>query len=888
MERLIAEPDEITEILKQVLVKQSFIEGSELDELLSIRDKAIDEARREIQGTCYMIDYREKKLKIFDTYSGEIFHAIDLPGQPADFSPHDFDTWGTTAAIIDPEELQKAFDIPCTPESDFGLAVRKNDSYLYNYGLERQKVLGLTKQYIFGGISKKSKTGLPYDMYFSDDFSLLCLASRDEGNVYLFDVKGAKFTEGISVRSPGSNKSINLAISSALKKIFITDNLTMMLSIYDIATNTLTRENLNMGILGNLCLAPGEKSLYLVIIKPWPALINLDPDNFAKIKTFSLKGELFITSDFPCDLLTLSADKKQLFFMTFIDDPEPFTPVITVIDPEMNKSLKRFSLKDGLKPVNLCSPAFNPTGFVNRTLEELLVENGLLSTEKIKEIKDAILNGCQDELVPDEAETIFIEIDEEPLEFEVRHDELTAGAHGGYYPKKVNRAILSLNANKFIAELLVNSFLEKHGIALDEIPEEIERLEKIAEKTRVKLEYYDLEIVEIPGFYQKKLELDTMILRDYILDMLETEEIQEINTVPTHCPNCRVPLLGSWDCHTCGLTLDRPEDSFRRRVASVPPYANLPRGNFFVADPVNGHLFETNQDKIQLLKICAADIGLKTITAALRLKNLNILILDSNSGILVEVNPRGEKLQDLVPDHSPNPLNKPAGFTFVNPGSLLIADTNNHRVLETDIDGYVNWQYGTTGSPGIKENYLDKPMYIQKTFAGTFLITDTANNRVIEIGRVIEDDSDAYLFHTVWKYGNSLNIIGGDRGSGENELNNPVMAFRELSGNTIILDAGNKRVIEVNPENQVTWQYNTETEDEATNISNPTSVTRLINKDILIIGDGKYVRIMPGSENRIVWQSNFEELYGSSKFRVVKENVTPTKVKYGVVSPYSA
>ena len=92
------------------------------------------------------------------------------------------------------------------------------------------------------------------------------------------------------------------------------------------------------------------------------------------------------------------------------------------------------------------------------------------------------------------------------------------------------------------------------------------------------------------------------------------------------------------------------------------------------------------------------------------------------------------------------------------------------------------------------------------------------------------------------------------------KLNNPTMALKELSGNTLILDTGNKRLIEVSPEKEINWQYDTETGDETTSISNPERFTRLRNKDILLVGDGKYVQFMPSAGNRIIWASTCREL----------------------------
>jgi hypothetical protein len=888
MQRLLAETDEMTTLIKNALVKQSLLKQTVIENLLTNRDKFVDAAKREIQGNCYLIDYTQRKLKIFDTYTDEIFNSIDLPGSPTDFNQEDFESWGTSSAIIDPVEIHKEDDIPYDIQGNYGLVLTLNKCYLYNPGLDRQSLLGLTNQYICGAIPKKAKTNLPYDMYFSDDYSLLCLSNRDQGKIYLFDVKASAFTDEITIRNPGSNKTINPAISMVNKKIYISDSLSPILTIYDLATKSTSKSNLNIGYLGNLCLAPDEKSLYIIITKPEQNLKHINIENFSEIRSFHSKGELFSIGDAPCDLLALSPDKSHIYSMTFINDPEPFTPVITVIDIEKNKAVKRFSIKDDTKPINLCFKGINPLGPVNRTLEEMLIENGLFSINKLRDLKNAILDGTLDQVekVEDVADKEFIEVEGEVLEFDIRHDKVTAGSHGGVFPKEVNRVIIPADAHKHIMELLLNSFWQKNEIDLNEVPEAKERLEKIAEKVRLKLEFFDLEIVEIKGFYNKKIPLDVIVLREYILEMIDEEESKTIKTVPTNCKNCTAPLLGSWKCSVCGFELEKPEDAIRRRTASADQLANLPKGNFFVLDSSRGELFEVSQFKIPVWRISKEDIGLKSITAAMRLENMNTLILDEESGTIAEVTPKGKIPWKYALADEKKPLNQPSCFNMiVNTSCLLIADSKNHRVMETDLDGNIIWEYGKFAEPGIKEGFLDNPVYIQKTYDGTYLVTDKGNNRIIELNRFVADTGN-YEIRIDWKYGNEFNILGGGKGAGPNELDTPLMAIKELAGNVLILDNANMRVIEVNEKKEIIWQYHTKTDDKASSITNPIRMTRLKNKDLLIVGEGKYVQVLPGEENRVIWASTYDELSVRTDFKIVKEQVTKAQLKYGSSDRY--
>ncbi len=257
------------------------------------------------------------------------------------------------------------------------------------------------------------------------------------------------------------------------------------------------------------------------------------------------------------------------------------------------------------------------------------------------------------------------------------------------------------------------------------------------------------------------------------------------------------------------------------------------------------------------------------------------MILDGEAGEIIEVTPKGKITRKL--DLSQNKLNlkKPAFFTLVNYNHLLIADTGNHRVMETDLDGNIIWEYGKFGITGIKPNYLNNPAYIQKTYDGTYLITDSGNDRVIELTRYIDPNTSEYEMKIIWEFGNKLNIIEEKDHAFFHQLNSPLMAIKELSQNVLILDAGNKRVIEVNQEKKLNWEYKTETGEAESNISYPLRITRLKNRDILVVGDAKYVQFMPSAKNRIIWTSSEKDLLSRTKFSIGKENYTKVKVKYG-------
>jgi len=871
-------------LLKQALIRNELIEEDVLNALLKERDDAVNLAKKEIQGICYAVDYAEKKLKVFDTYTKEVFYSVDLPGEKADYNPDDWNTWGKTFSILNSDTYQKDGDIPYTKTGLFGLVVKKdNNVYLNNPQINKQELLAYTNTYIFNGLAKSKRTSLPYDMGLSIDNKILYLSNRAEGSVYFFNTELGKFTNGVSIRTAGaSNKALNVAVSALNNKAYITDSITQNLYIYDFVKKEIVKKNLGIGIVGSVCLTPNEKNIYIVSTKPESNLRCFSLDEFKELKEFGVKGELFSNVDDPCDLLAITPDKKYLFVMTYINEPTPFTPVITVINVDKNKAVKRFSLKDGLKPCGITFIGINPIGFVNKEIEEILIERKLVSINKLRDIKATILQMEEYEDY-EEITEVFEEIKDEHFndikeeyDFEEESEEekkLKDEYGSGIVPKKINHIIIPIEANKYIAELLLGSFWQQTEIDLEEIPEAMDKLIDVAENIRKKIEYYDLEIINIEKFHGS-FSLKAIIQRESVLEMLEEDESrkrQKVQTAPTNCPNCNAPLLGSWTCQACGFSLEKPEDTMKRKLASFDHIANLHRGHFFILNPDKGVFYEMDNYKVPVMKIAKEDVNLKSITHVIRLKNKNNLVLDRDRNTIVELAPKEKFKWIYKASERKNELLKPSSFAVLDDGNILIADTENHRIIEVNLNCEVIWEYGTRGEAGSDFGYLNRPMDIQKTYEQTYLITDTGNNRILEFSKLFNEEKQTYELKLFWEY---------------NNLNKPLSAFKDLNGKYLVLDSGNKRIIELDEEKNITWEYKTDKAPEEFVINNPLRVTRLKNQDILIIGDNKALIIMPLQNNEISWCKNIDEISSTSHYTIAKEEFKKVRLKFGGSSRY--
>ena len=94
-------------------------------------------------------------------------------------------------------------------------------------------------------------------------------------------------------------------------------------------------------------------------------------------------------------------------------------------------------------------------------------------------------------------------------------------------------------------------------------------------------------------------------------------------------------------------------------------------------------------------------------------------------------------------------LNYPNDANMLSGGRRLITDRDNHRVIEIDVWGVVLWQYGTTGVPGSSSNHLRGPhnadrLVLPAPMAPRTIICDSLNHRVIEV------DTNGVI---QWQYG---------------------------------------------------------------------------------------------------------------------------------------
>ncbi len=163
-------------------------------------------------------------------------------------------------------------------------------------------------------------------------------------------------------------------------------------------------------------------------------------------------------------------------------------------------------------------------------------------------------------------------------------------------------------------------------------------------------------------------------------------------------------------------------------------------------------------------------------------------------------------------------------------GNTLITDSLGNRVFEINSEDKMVWQYNGSSL----KDYVYSPNYAERLDDGNTLIADSNNHRIIELNPARQ---------VVWQYGtfgiygkanySLTNSLTGNGVAGsitpQGQLYYPRYAHKLDSGNILVADSYNQRVIEITPEKKIAWTYR----DTRYNC-NPGFVSKLSNGNFLI------------------------------------------------------
>ena len=233
----------------------------------------------------------------------------------------------------------------------------------------------------------------------------------------------------------------------------------------------------------------------------------------------------------------------------------------------------------------------------------------------------------------------------------------------------------------------------------------------------------------------------------------------------------------------------------------------------------------------------------------------NILITDQFNNRVIEIDPAGNIVWQFGNGPGDTSANAIVGTndaervgtltlmsgTGIPPGTTTNCKKSgcvDNRVLLVDQSGDIVWQYGQFGVTGFGPDQLNTP--VQNTFlpgSGNVLITDQGNERIIEVRR-----SDKAI---VWQYGEN-----GVIGIGPNQLSNPNAAELLANGNILISDENNNRAIEVT---HTTPSTIVQTFTALGTVSGVAFASRLPNGNTLITDSNNSRIVEVDSHDRVEW-----------------------------------
>jgi DNA-binding beta-propeller fold protein YncE len=157
--------------------------------------------------------------------------------------------------------------------------------------------------------------------------------------------------------------------------------------------------------------------------------------------------------------------------------------------------------------------------------------------------------------------------------------------------------------------------------------------------------------------------------------------------------------------------------------------------------------------------------------------------------------PAPDRSTTASPASTPGPTTTSPGFLAagsdpsVLPGSVLIADRDNNRLVVVDPEGHITWQFPQPGDLAPGQSFLvpDDAFF---TPDGQHILATQEEDDVVSL-------IDVRARRIVWQYGRP-----GTPGSGPGLLSNPDDAMYLPNGDTVLADIKNCRILVIPPQGQ--------------------------------------------------------------------------------------
>ena len=173
---------------------------------------------------------------------------------------------------------------------------------------------------------------------------------------------------------------------------------------------------------------------------------------------------------------------------------------------------------------------------------------------------------------------------------------------------------------------------------------------------------------------------------------------------------------------------------------------------------------------------------------------------------------------------------------FNDHGNIPIADQFNNRVIEINPAGKIVWSFGRGPNDFTSKSVIGVN---DAQRVGTFTLMAGTGTPAGVIPQAPDGVADNRVLlvdpfgNIVWQYGKF-----GQTGSGPNLLNTPVQSTWLPNAHVLITDQANNRIIEVNLQKKIVWQYPGSNMNDADQLNGPNSAELLKNGHILIADQG--------------------------------------------------
>lgn len=895
--------------LIQKLIERGLVEKNTLMNMLAAQKEAYEKQKSALSGTLFLLDLEIQEMQIMDLASDRELGHLDF--SESDYRPGDWEAWGSDLALIEEREGQHQASWKPQFGEAYGLVLSQDGAYLYMPDGLKARWLGYTQTCLHGQVPKGLVQTAPYDLYLSGDQNLLGISNRGEGKIEVISTRNFEKRLSLALRKAGSPDTLNQAFDIKRQKLFVTDNQSTQLFEIDLKSGQVESHKPGLGVLGNLVMAPDGEHLYLLSLKPNQELLYLNSRNLSVEKRIRIKGDLYKNkSNAPCDLMSLSPDGNVLLVMSYLNSPEPFTPIISVLDPHAAKTLRRYAIKDGSRPIQLLFQRPNPLGaYAEKTLQEMILEAGLLDQDSLTaamqdrpalalpgnqhpsdfqapqefippqpyyppvntvtpsaptaQLKRAATGQLAQQAqpspprpVPAQAAAPQRAMGTQPLNPQTApapNAALTPAPVEEEQPQLIEVPPLDLppKTRRFLQEILAQHFYQHHLLNLRDNSPVMERLLEEAERVRQVLETQDQAEVDLKKLLQGR-SLHTVIRRRHLF-LYQAEQRflseQEPVTLPLNCPMCHQNLMNQWECKVCGFELENPHRAFLHRVASADATTGLPAGHFLLSDPE----------------------GLR----------------------LLELNPRKEIVWHLDPDQLS--CEYPIDCVRLPNGHLLVADTQRHQIYEVGSRGKIYWSLKIFNDDKLRLRDPVRVSWYRPLDAAEdelrYLIVDQGHHRVLEVDRESnlhrefgiqgEAGDDAQHLHLpsdvqftpngtwlICDAENSRVLEFDEHGQIEQEFNRaeygllrPTFARRLWNGDTLIVDSESFQILELNARGIVTERisYYKSGMPMEMRLVNPTQMIRLPNQDILLLNRHKIIQILP-RQKKLIWFSALDKI----------------------------